>query len=360
MMTILARLIGVSVLGSMVMVSFALTGLLTVFTLLEQVGELDQRYTFTAALIYVGLSVPRLLYETLPYAILIGALISLGGFALRSELVAMRAAGVSVYRILGFAMVPALIISFMGVLIGEYLLPDAERLARLERRQATSAIEAISPEYGIWLRDQSSFLHVESMSGEEMTGLRWLVFDSEKRLIEVRTAQLASYVSPAEGIPARWQLFDVTRTEYGLKETRRHQDERAVWQTELTPEEISSELLVEPSRMSIGSLARRISALDKQALDTSKYQLGFWVKLLQPLTALALLALSAAMVFGPLRDASMGLRVFSGLLLGVGFKFVQDLLSPLTLVYGLPPILAVLVPTIVCLGFAYYQLRRVA
>ena len=40
-------------------------------------GDLDQRYTFWAALLYVGLSVPRLFYETLPYAILIGALISL-------------------------------------------------------------------------------------------------------------------------------------------------------------------------------------------------------------------------------------------------------------------------------------------
>lgn len=360
MTTILARLIGVSVFGAMAMVSLALTGLLAVFTLLEQVGQLDQSYTFVAALIYVGLSVPRLLYETLPYAILIGALISLGGFALRSELVAMRAAGVSVYRILAFAMTPALIISLIGVLIGEYVLPDAERLARLERRQATSAMDAISPDYGIWLRDQSSFLHIESMNDEEMTGLRWLVFDEVNRLVSVRSARLAKYVPASEDIPARWQLSDVLSIDYGLDRTRKYQESEAVWLTELTPEEISSELLVEPSRMSISSLARRISAMDKQALDTSKYQLGFWVKLLQPLTALALLALSAAMVFGPLRDASMGLRVFSGLLLGVGFKFVQDLLSPVTLVYGLPPILAVLVPTMLVLGLAYQQLRRVA
>ena len=96
MMPIVAKLIGISVFGSIVLVAAALTGLLAVFTLLDQIGDLDQRYTFWAALLYVGLSVPRLFYETLPYAILIGALISLGGFAVRSELIAMRAAGIPI------------------------------------------------------------------------------------------------------------------------------------------------------------------------------------------------------------------------------------------------------------------------
>ena len=133
----------------------------SVFTLLDQIGDLDQRYTFWAALLYVGLSVPRLFYETLPYAILIGALISLGGFAVRSELVAMRAAGLSVYKILSYAMLPALLVAGGGVLVGEYVLPDAERMARLERRQATSTADAIAPEYGIWLRDGNAFIHAE-------------------------------------------------------------------------------------------------------------------------------------------------------------------------------------------------------
>ena len=50
----------------------------------------------------------------------------------------MRAAGLSVYKILSYAMLPALLVAGGGVLVGEYVLPDAERMARLERRQATS------------------------------------------------------------------------------------------------------------------------------------------------------------------------------------------------------------------------------
>ena len=45
MMPIVAKLIGISVFGSIVLVAAALTGLLAVFTLLDQIGDLDQRYT---------------------------------------------------------------------------------------------------------------------------------------------------------------------------------------------------------------------------------------------------------------------------------------------------------------------------
>ena len=46
MMPIVAKLIGISVFGSIVLVAVALTGLLAVFTLLDRIGDLDQRYTF--------------------------------------------------------------------------------------------------------------------------------------------------------------------------------------------------------------------------------------------------------------------------------------------------------------------------
>ena len=49
----------------------------------------------------------------------------------------------------------------------------------------------------------------------------------------------------------------------------------------------------------------------------------------------------------------MGFRIFTGLLLGVGFKFLQDLLAPMALVYGIPPLVAVILPTALCLWLAF-------
>jgi lipopolysaccharide export system permease protein len=63
-------------------------------------------------------------------------------------------------------------------------------------------------------------------------------------------------------------------------------------------------------------------------------------------------------VFGPLRDSTMGLRVFVGVVLGISFKILQDMLGPISIVFGFPVFLAVLLPALLCAGVGLYLLRR--
>jgi lipopolysaccharide export system permease protein len=76
------------------------------------------------------------------------------------------------------------------------------------------------------------------------------------------------------------------------------------------------------------------------------------------LVIVSLLLIAISFVFGPLRESSMSLRVFTGLLFGIGLKFVQDLLAPASLVYGFHPFLAIILPVLVCAGIASLQLHR--
>ena len=68
--------------------------------------------------------------------------------------------------------------------------------------------------------------------------------------------------------------------------------------------------------------------------------------------------MAVAFIFGPLRETTMGMRIVTGLVIGVLFKFVQDLLSPASLVFGFPPLAATLVPIVICLGLGYHLIRR--
>ena len=74
------------------------------FIFIDFVGELEHvgthNYGVTQALWYVTLSTPERMYELSPSAILLGVLISLGSMAANSELVAMRAAGITIVRII--------------------------------------------------------------------------------------------------------------------------------------------------------------------------------------------------------------------------------------------------------------------
>jgi len=86
--------------------------------------------------------------------------------------------------------------------------------------------------------------------------------------------------------------------------------------------------------------------------------MAFWKKILQPLTTAVLVLVAISFVFGPLRSVTMGFRVFSGVIVGLIFKYAQDLLGPSSLVFGFNPIYATLIPVFVCLVVGIYLLRR--
>jgi lipopolysaccharide export system permease protein len=54
----------------------------------------------------------------------------------------------------------------------------------------------------------------------------------------------------------------------------------------------------------------------------------------------------------------MGFRVFSGVVVGLLFKYAQDLLGPSSLVFGFDPIIATLAPILVCFLVGAILLKR--
>ncbi|MGO1344270.1 MAG: LPS export ABC transporter permease LptG, partial [Chromohalobacter japonicus] len=51
-------------------------------------------------------------------------------------------------------------------------------------------------------------------------------------------------------------------------------------------------------------------------------------------------------------------RVFYGIIVGVSFKYLQDLLAPASMLFGFSPVFAVLVPTVACYVLGIVLLRR--
>ncbi|TNF90297.1 MAG: LptF/LptG family permease, partial [Gammaproteobacteria bacterium] len=87
--------IGTSVLMAIGVVLLAFLGMMSLFAMLEELREDDTTYLVSEMLIYVALTLPRRIYEVLPYVVFLGALIGLGSLASRSEIVIFRVAGIS-------------------------------------------------------------------------------------------------------------------------------------------------------------------------------------------------------------------------------------------------------------------------
>ena len=129
-MQILDRYIGRSVAISALVVLSVLLSLFTFFAFTDEVDKIGQgQYDTLEAVRYVLLTVPRLAYQLFPMVALLGSIIGLGLLASNSELTVMRAAGVSLGRIVWSVMKVGLLFVLLALVIGEGIAPSAERQA---------------------------------------------------------------------------------------------------------------------------------------------------------------------------------------------------------------------------------------
>lgn len=141
----LDRYIGQSVLLAILAVLGIILGLASLFAFIDEMSDLSDTYTVMEAGNFVMLTAPRRLYDMLPMAALIGCLIGLGSLASSSELTIMRAAGVSIGRIVWAVMKPMLVLMLVGLLIGEYVAPVTENKAQADRSWPRAVVRRKAP-----------------------------------------------------------------------------------------------------------------------------------------------------------------------------------------------------------------------
>jgi lipopolysaccharide export system permease protein len=270
----------------------------------------------------------------------------------------MRASGVSTWSISTSAMKPALLLVAVGLYIGEYILPDMERAARSNREQAMSLENAYLPDRGVWYREGDAFMRFEQIQGNVIEGVTHYYYDDDMMLTRALFATRAVYHLDSDS-DRYWLMEGVSLTDFdGARAVKQTSLSSLRWDSGLEPELLSAEQLVQPNKMSIGELNNKIDYMQEQGLNSSKFELGYWGKVLQPLATLALVFVAISFIFGPLREATMGMRVVTGLVIGIIFKFVQDLLAPASIVFGFSPLIAVLLPIAICLVAGFFLLRR--
>jgi lipopolysaccharide export system permease protein len=348
----LDRYIGSSVFTAILAVLGIILGLATLFAFIDEMGEVSDTYTLMDASSYVLLTAPRRLYDMLPMAALIGCLIGLGSLASNSELTIMRAAGVSIGRIVWAVMKPMLILMVVGVVIGEYVAPATEVTAQANRSLAQGSGDAQSAKHGLWHRQGDEFIHVNSVQPNGVLyGVTRYRFDKERHMLS------ASFAKRGDFDKDHWQLSDVTTTVFHDKSTEVVTTPVERWEIALSPQLLDT-VVMAPDSLSISGLWNYIHYLADQGLSNGRYWLAFWVKVLQPLVTAALVLMAISFIFGPLRSVTLGQRVFTGVLVGFTFRIVQDLLGPSSLVFGFSPLFAVLIPAGVCALAGVWLLRR--
>jgi lipopolysaccharide export system permease protein len=348
--------IGRTILNHVLMVMAVLLGLFTFVSFIDELQDMGTgRYDLLEVVRFLVLTIPQRIYELFPMAALLGTISGLSTMAVDSELIIMRASGVSLLRITGSVLKVGAVFVVVSVLIGEFVTPTAETMAQRGRAEALRQSVKQHTDYGLWMRDQTTFISVgEVLPDLSLLNLRIFEFDNDRQLRSAVAAISAKFDED------RWLLTDVRQSLFEEDgSVRPVHVENAYWNSALTTE-ILSVFLVKPEQMSAWHLLRYIEHLHENAQETAPYELAFWNKLFQPFATAIMVVLAIPFVFRLQRGGGFGHRLFIGILLGLAFYLISKGFGYVVLVYGIPPIVGAVTPLIAFLMVALVMLRRMA
>ncbi len=341
-MRLLRQYIAVSVLKGVGIVLAALLAIGSVAGFVGQLGSVGSGdYGLGDALLYVALRIPRLIFEMLPAAALIGGLLSLGQLAVHRELIAMRASGVSNIRLLSAVGTAGVALMLIMVLLGESLAPSLGAYAREMRTQAMHQDVDMADGSSAWLREGNLIVGLRRQ-GRDMDmrgGILLFELDEDGRLL-----QLARADSARMDADESWVLTNFAETLFAgdaivadmQPETRRGYA--------LNPElvglsEVRHDLLDTPR------LKRYIDYLLANDLNADRYLIAYWSRIADVVAVPVMTLLALPFVFGSLRSAGAGARMLVGLVVGLGYYVSGQLLVNTGEVFAIDPRIVAWGPT---------------
>ena len=302
---------------------------------------------------YVSLRLPLLISRFLPFSVLLGALIAFVGLNQNSEVVSMKAAGLSAHQILA----PMIVASF-GVAVALFAFNEfvVVKSARTVTAWADADYEPIPPDSGIlsnvWIRDDDDLVKARLVGGRgSATRLRGVtIYEREKGAISrVVEAQRADQAGGA------WLLHDVRIYDAQMNVTMRRDQMIALGGVEPTRFTLAR---VDPNERDFMALGEAIDELQAAGRPTEEARTGWWHKISGPLSTMLMPLLAATAAFGLARSGKVLLRACIGMALGFTY-FVADNFSVALGNYGAyPPLLAAWAPFFLFLLIGEFVLIR--
>ncbi len=316
-------------------VGFVTVAFLALFFFIDFVDDLDAIGRRGRAIWHVALTalydVPGHFYDLFPITVLIGTIYSLARMAQASEYTILRTGGLGPGRALGLLATLGLAFGALNFAVGDFVAPAAE-LASV-RLAARFDGERLTGGAGAWLKDRRPAADGEhslsiNIGGVNAAGvlqrLRGFEFDADGRLVSRTWAREARVA-----VDGTWTLTDVDRTFWprALSDSpvvRNEHLSSLTFKSGLNAGVVASAVLPLTSMTTL-DLWRYSVHLDGQAQATQQVLLRFWKKALYPLACLVMVALALPFAYLHARAGSVSLKVFGGIMLGIGFVLLNNL-----------------------------------
>ena len=316
----------------------ALVGILMILDLLGKSGDIlaYPGNGDTQLWQYVGLRLPQLVARFLPFAVLLGTLITFAGLNQHSEIISMKAAGISAHQIVA----PLILVS---MLIAAVHFTFNERIVT----RATATLAAwddadfgpIPPETGVQtnvsLTHGADLIFVSRVSGRG-AGVRLAGVTIYRR----EGGTLRQILTAANGAPAPgggWMLREATLFTVDSGALQRMGAVHVG--RDITPNEFTL-ARVNPEEQDFWRLRRSIAELDAAGRPTATLSSNLWHKIAGPMSTVLMPLLAAVAAFGLARSGALMVRAVIGMALGFAYFVADNFAIAMGNLGAYPPFLA--------------------
>jgi lipopolysaccharide export system permease protein len=287
---------------------------------------------------YVGLRIPILIARFLPFSVLLGTLIAFVGLNQNSEVVAMKAAGLSAHQILAPLVLASIAIAAVLFAFNELVVVNSTRAVTA---WSDNDYKPVPPSSGmvsnVWVMNGDDLVHAGIAGGRPFRAERIEIFDRSGGLLQREIVAARATPRPQ----GDWLLQDVRVYDANMNVVRRLPQMAAV--PGLTPNQLTL-AKVDPTELPYWTLKKRIAELDAGGRPDDEARAGLAHKIAGPLSTLLMPLLAAVAAFGLARSGQVLLRAVIGMALGFAYFVVDNFSLAMGSAGTYPPLIAAWAP----------------
>jgi lipopolysaccharide export system permease protein len=289
---------------------------------------------------------PAVIVQLLPFVFLFGTLSAFVGLNRRSELVAMRAAGVSAWRFVLPAAGAALVAGVLTVTVFGPLAASGDGLFQRERQRISGSVMSGEEQEAIWLREGEGQRQMVIRAGRQdranarLLDVTFFIYATDPDGRRVFTERIDA---PSASLSAgRWRLFEAVGAQTGQRAVR--------YATLDLPSALADEEAFErfarPQSTPFWSLPGQIERIEAAGFSSTAYRLRLQQLLSTPLTFAAMTILAAAFSLRLMRLGDLARMAVAAVVLGFAFFFLNQFSAAMGSAEVVPPVVAAWLPAV--------------
>jgi len=353
-MNVIDRYIAKIVLSAILIVILAILSLDSFINFIRVSNNIGQgSFDIYSAFHYILFSIPSRIYLIFPFAVPIGSMMGLSYLNGSSELIAMRSAGISTFRIIFSVLKLGIILSLFSFLIGEYVAPITDKIAQREKNIAIYNNLTLDIKKEVWVRDKNTYTNIRAvLADKSLAGISIYTFN------ENGTMEHSMYGEKAIHNGNEWVLSNVKKTIFANERLIIKEYPQLKWQTPFNldlVDIITSEL----SNLSISDLYQFAKYLDKNAINSQSYYLQFWQKITAPFTLLVILLFTFPFSISNTRTGKMGEKLLIGIVIGLVFNMTNKISAEFALLFDFSAFLSATFLSFITLIASLILIRKI-